>query len=354
MSKKRILTAALFAISAAAYAADAGAQERQPGRVRVETGTEARREVVVTRARTPQGPVAGSEVIIDGQGDNFVFISSEMSIDGKVVKGAPYTAQAVTESVQTLGDGNRIVRKNTANVYRDGEGRTRRDQTLGTIGPFAAQGDPPQTVFINDPVAGITYILDPRSRSARKLPRFEYKFEFGAKDKEQAELKMKEHAEMKLRTPGHGGELETQSFLFTMPAPPHGEGPLGPGPQVHFFSGSSKANANTEKLPAQMVEGVMAEGTRTTVTIPAGEIGNEQPIQIVSERWYSPELQTVVMTRHSDPRFGENTYKLTNITRAEPAATLFQVPGDYTVKDVGPLMRKMRGPGLPKKTPEVQ
>ncbi|HZB44711.1 MAG TPA: hypothetical protein VE360_05685, partial [Pyrinomonadaceae bacterium] len=312
---------------------------------------EARGDVIVTRARTPQGPVPGSEVFVEaapGQGDNFVFISSEMSIDGKVVKGAPYAAQAVTESVQTLGDGNRIVRKNTANVYRDSEGRTRRDQTLGTIGPFAAQGDPPQTVFINDPVAGITYILDPRSRSARKLPRFEYKVEFGAKDKEQAELKMKEHSELRLRTPGHGAEMETHGFFFRTP------GPGGPGPEVHFFGDSSKANANTEKLAAQMVEGVMAEGTRTTVTIPAGEIGNEQPIQIVSERWYSPELQTVVMTRHSDPRFGENTYKLTNITRTEPAPTLFQVPGDYTVREVGPLMRKMRGPGLPKKAPEVQ
>ena len=350
MSMKRILTAALFALSAAALAVDAGAQERQPRRVRVETedvvGTPGG-NVVVTRARTPQGPVAGSEVIIDGQGDNFVFISSEMSIDGKVVKGAPYTAQAVTESVQTLGDGNRIVRKNSANVYRDSEGRTRRDQTLGTIGPFAAQGDPPQTVFINDPVAGITYILDPRSRSARKLPRFEYKVEFSAKDKEQAELKMKEHSELRLRTPGHGAEMETHGFFFRTPAPD------GPGPEIRFFGDSSKANANTEKLAAQMVEGVMAEGTRTTVTIPAGEIGNEQPIQIVSERWYSPELQTVVMTRHSDPRFGENTYKLTNITRTEPAATLFQVPGDYTVR-VGPLMRKMRGPGLPKKPTEVQ
>jgi hypothetical protein len=343
---KSILTAAVFALSAAAFAADAGAQERQPGPVRVES--EVRDGVVITRARTPQGPVPGSEFIVDGAGDNFVFISSEMSIDGKVVKGAPYSAQSVTESVQTLSDGNRIVRKNTANVYRDSEGRTRRDQTLGTIGPFAAQGDPPQTVFINDPVAGVHYILDPRSRSARKLPRFDFKFEFGAKDKERAELKMKEHSELKLRTPGHGGELEVQRFAFRTP------GPGGPEPEIHFFGDSSKANANTEKLPAQLVEGVMAEGTRTTVTIPAGEIGNEQPIQIVSERWYSTELQTVVMTRHSDPRFGENTYKLTNITRTEPAATLFQVPGDYAVKEVGPLMRKMRGPVAPKKLTEAQ
>ena len=129
-------------------------------------------------------------------------------------------------------------------------------------------------------------------------------------------------------------------------APPAGEG-------VTFMRHSSKHEAKTEKLEARSFDGVTAEGTRTTVTIPAGEIGNEQPIQIVTERWYSPELQTVVMTRHSDPRFGENTYKLTNITRTEPAATLFQVPGDYAVKEGGPLVRKVRSLA-PKKPADAQ
>jgi hypothetical protein len=96
---------------------------------------------------------------------------------------------------------------------------------------------------------------------------------------------------------------------------------------------SSKHEAKTEKLEARSFDGVMAEGSRTTTTIPAGDIGNEMPIQIVDERWYSQELQVVVMTRHSDPRYGETSYRLTNITRTEPAATLFQVPSDYAVKD---------------------
>jgi len=107
-----------------------------------------------------------------------------------------------------------------------------------------------------------------------------------------------------------------------------------------------------DQLGKQIIEGVEAEGTRTTVTIPAGEIGNERPIEIVSERWYSPELQLVVMTRHSDPRFGETTYKLTNINRTEPAKTLFEVPADYTIKasmhigsSVGPL--RTRKPANP-------
>ena len=100
------------------------------------------------------------------------------------------------------------------------------------------------------------------------------------------------------------------------------------------------------RLGKQIIEGVEATGTRTTITIPVGEIGNERPIEIVSERWYSPELQLVVMTRHSDPRMGETTYKLTNINRAEPAKTLFEVPADYTIKSgmQAPLRRKMLSP----------
>src|SRR3989442_14565857 len=118
------------------------------------------RDVVFTRERSLQGP--------DGPpppGDTFVFVASEMNFDGKLVKGAPYSAEAVTESAQTLGDGNRIVNRSTASVYRDSEGRTRREQTLKAIGPFA--GEAPQTIFINDPVAGVNYTLDSRTHVAR-------------------------------------------------------------------------------------------------------------------------------------------------------------------------------------------
>jgi hypothetical protein len=99
-----------------------------------------------------------------------------------------------------------------------------------------------------------------------------------------------------------------------------------------FRTRSGSANEVKEDLGKQIIEGVEAEGSRTKVTIPAGEIGNERPIEIISERWYSPELQLVVMTRHSDPRSGETTYKLININRGEPAKTLFEVPADYTIK----------------------
>ena len=108
---------------------------------------------------------------------------------------------------------------------------------------------------------------------------------------------------------------------------------------TYVFRRSGPAdNEVKEELGKQIIEGVEADGTRTTVTIPAGEIGNERPIEIVSERWYSPELQMVIMTKHSDPRSGETTYRLTNISRTEPAKSLFEVPADYTLKADGPGM----------------
>jgi hypothetical protein len=283
---------------------------------------------------------------VETNGNTFVFVGSEMSFDGKVVKGAPYSAQAVTESVQTLADGNRIVRKTTAQVYRDSEGRTRRDQTLGIIGPYAAAGDPPQTYFINDPVAGVTYILDPATKVAHKMARIELREKIGqgAPDKAIIERKLSGGAA------AGAAKSETHTFTFTAPPAP----PDGPGaPKVEFFAYDNKTvDAKTEKLAPQNIEGVQAEGTRTTETIPAGQIGNEQPIQIVNETWYSPELQVTVMTRHSDPRFGETTYKLTNIVRGDPSPTLFQVPTDYTIKE-GPTFgirtdqHRVRQPNAP-------
>jgi hypothetical protein len=95
----------------------------------------------------------------------------------------------------------------------------------------------------------------------------------------------------------------------------------------------TKSDAKTESLGKQTIEGVEAEGTRSTLTIPAGTIGNELPIASTTERWYSSELQTVVMSKRSDPRFGDTVYRLTNIQRGEQPATLFDVPADYTIKD---------------------
>jgi hypothetical protein len=106
-----------------------------------------------------------------------------------------------------------------------------------------------------------------------------------------------------------------------------------------FYTAAARSGAETpvvESLGKQFMEGVEADGTRTTFTIPGGQIGNDLPIRIVSERWFSPELKVLVMSRQSDPRFGETTYRLTNIVRGEPSSSLFEVPSDFTVKEEMP------------------
>ena len=107
--------------------------------------------------------------------------------------------------------------------------------------------------------------------------------------------------------------------------------------------GANNPNVKTETLARQTIEGVPADGTRTTFTIPAGEMGNELPIQVVTERWYSPDLQTFVLTKHSDPRTGDTVTRLTNINRSEPSHTLFEVPADYKVTE-NTRQRPMGGP----------
>jgi hypothetical protein len=305
--------------------------------------------IVIKQERIMQGPEGGPPPPPDA---NMVFFATE-SFGGKTVKNAPYSAEAVTETIQTLGDGNRIVNRISSMLYRDSEGRTRREQSLKGLGIFATgSGEEPfKTIFINDPVAGVTYALDSRSHTAHKSVPFT--FEFSGKKGEQFEFKVAP------------GATTTNSVIVTTPLagvagtraphPPVDQFTLrteaGIGETFLFRTKTGNANEVKEQLGKQMIEGVEAEGTRTTVTIAAGEIGNERPIEIVSERWYSPELQLVVMTRNSDPRTGETTYKLTNINRSEPAKSLFEVPSDYTIKEgpgigprIAPLPRKKANP----------
>ena len=202
---------------------------------------------------------------------------------GQIVKGAPYTADGSTEVTQSLPDGNKIHQLSSEKVYRDSEGRTRRETSLTALGSTAS-ANAPQLAFIDDPVAGVSFALDLTNRTATKMP-------------------------------------------FRQPPP--GNRPPPPGP----FSRRSVENLNikAESLGRQVLAGVPADGTRTTETIPAGQIGNTLPIQIVSERWYSPDLQIVVMQRRSDPRSGETVFQLSNIVRGEPSPALFAPSADFQV-----------------------
>src|SRR5262245_48040586 len=118
------------------------------------------------------------------------FISHEFNFDGKVVKDAPYSADAVTETIQTLGDGNRIVRNSSSKIYRDSAGRTRREQAMKVVGPWAVSGDAPVMITINDPVSGVHYNLNSSAKIAHKmtLPRM---FSHDDAAKARAELKAK-------------------------------------------------------------------------------------------------------------------------------------------------------------------
>ena len=103
-----------------------------------------------------------------------------------------------------------------------------------------------------------------------------------------------------------------------------------------------EGNVSREDLGERVVEGVTAPGTRTTIVLQTGTVGNEQPIAILSEQWFSPDLQVLVSIRHSDPRGGETTFRLTNIVRAEPDRSLFEVPADYTIKETGIRRRSFK------------
>ena len=242
-------------------------------------------------------------------------------LEGKVVKGAPYSAESVSESLQVLPDGNRIVRRETGRIYRDAEGRTRREQDVepGRVGHVA----------ITDPVANASYSLDPEAKIAWKTPAgiavvISEKAALASADPAEVELRRKVEAELKARQLQY--EKQSQAAIA--------------GGVAHKTV-EPKWEGKVEKLEARQIEGVMAEGTRITRTIPAGAIGNEQPIVTVTEEWRSPELQVLVLTRTTDPRTGESTYKLLSVNRSEPNPSWFEAPADYTVKESG--VRKAAG-----------
>jgi hypothetical protein len=230
------------------------------------------------------------------------------------VQGAPYSATISNESVQTLADGNRIVQNNTGTTARDSQGRTRQDAMLPTIGNLSA-ANAPHLVFILDPVAQVSYTLNLTDKTAQKVGMVS-----GSGNV----------------TAGAGGPGGPARVFFSQQIP-DGPLPVPPPPaSVTVFRDKvlgpdEQGQTSTEDLGTQTMEGLLVTGVRTTRTIPAGEIGNEKPISIVTEVWTSPDLKTIVYSKRSDPRMGEQTFKLTNIVRGEPDASLFTVPSDFKI-----------------------
>jgi hypothetical protein len=253
------------------------------------------------RAQEPAPPPPGPDVLAGGPvGPRMEFLGFGDMHPGKVVTGAPYSAVAVTETKQTLSDGNVIDRKIQSNIYRDSQGRTRREVTFTGVGALAASGQPRTMITIHDPVTSTSYILHGDTKVAEQLSTPPRRKNSGENMEERFEARL----------------------------------------QKEIADGTVKK----EDLGTQVINGVSAQGTRYTRVIPAGQIGNTNPITVVNEQWYSPDLQAMVKIVRNDPRFGQVTYTLTNVQRSEPAASLFTVPSDYSVKQA---VRARRGPGGP-------
>ncbi len=223
---------------------------------------------------------------IRAEGMTRVFGMAKFGVVGPAVKGAPYTADGITETTQTLGDGTHINRQETYTIYRDGEGRIRRES-----------GD---QVWITDPVANTTFILNTKEQSARKLGLSNTVVYDKAPPGTPAAMAVKMKAEAQAKALN---------------------GPLAkPAPEKH------------EDLGRQVMEGVQVEGSRTSETIPLGQMGNDRPLQMSHERWESPDLHVTILSKHTDPLSGDRVERLTNVRRGEPDPALFQIPAGYSVE----------------------
>jgi hypothetical protein len=306
-----LLSAALgLALLGQAEKAMAAGQQEQLDSVQLEKHAAEMATVVQLDNRVEDGQSAQQKVTLD-----------LVAADAQVVKGKPYSAETSTETVQTLTDGNRIVHRTVSKFYRDSEGRTRHEQTFGNVDP-----DHPSPhevkVFVDDPVSGTAYVLDPGSKTAEKVVRTR-KFldertsdDSGAqfifktvKDGEVAELGAPERTMIKIRDE-HSGNPD--AMVLQIP--------------------DEKREEVKEDLGTKNIEGVDCTGTRRTITIPAGEVGNEKPISIMTETWFAPAIGAVVQSSTDDPRYGKTTYQLTNVQLGEPAQSLFEPPADFKVE----------------------
>jgi hypothetical protein len=307
----------------------------------------------------------------------------------ETVKGAPYSGVGTTEVVTTLADGNRITRTNTMHYFRDSSGRMRTEYQLAAIGPFVPE-ESQSIVTITDPVASKRYVLHP---SIKRADVFDLAAERGASVGATGKAILVGGVSTNIGAapapgfaPATGLGLNPSSapakgFRVLQPRAARGGAPsmMAPGfapttntPEAGALRGGGNAPATaaapaTPGAPAgdvffvtagpamagcaagpnvkpapqavsigeRRIEGLKVTGSRLEFTIGAGEVGNEQPITVRTDQWFSPDLGVVVSSTHNDPMIGETTYRLEQINRTEPDAALFAVPGDYTKTSIG-------------------
>jgi hypothetical protein len=236
-----------------------------------------------------------------------------------VITGASYSGEQVAESVQILADGTRITRKlpgQNQKMYRDFAGRTRTERPMFPGPPTAVPNPVRDAVVaeIYDPIAGFRYTLDSINHVAHR-----------------------QKVQPFVQPAGTNSKAPSVSPALSAPVQASNAGPPQSG------DGRLRPTISTESVGTQLINGVQAEGRRTIETIPAEAQGNDRPITIVSETWFSPELKITVLTKRSDPRSGDTTVQILNLSRAEPDPFLFTVPADYSVVDeTGPFTIKVQ------------
>ncbi len=242
------------------------------------------------------------------------------AVEMRTTTDRPYSAEQVNESLQMLPDGNKIHRASVTKVYRDSAGRTRREMLNddGTV----------RSISISDPVGKVSYTLDPKTKIAIKGAGGGGRAIAGGVSVQGAPI---------AAAGGGGGGTATATATGRGTAAVTTSGSTAGLVSIARVEGGSIAvggrGGTREALDPQTIEGLSATGSRTTTIIPAGEIGNAQELKIISEQWFSEELQVLVMTKHNDPRSGETLYRLRSVLRAEPDPTLFMVPADYTLQE---------------------
>lgn len=340
MNSKKILLAAL---AGAAFTA-AHAEDGNP---------DARAARSEARAMLRQGEMAQARAQAQAQAmvAGMRFAGPLMRMRAEPVKNAPFSAEVLSEQQQHLADGNQIAHQSSSMSYRDSAGRTRQEVRDG-------KGEV-RSVTIHDARSGITYLLKPRERSATRI---------GAGQADARAAGEAAHAAARarveqMRKGGTAGAAEGgpggEEIILTRVQRANGEAGRHIRENVRIHAGGDGAAAQhigplianafgdvkwssrgvSKDLGTREFEGVKAEGRLRSYEIPAGAVGNRNPITVSDETWFAPALQVTVYAKHSDPRSGERVYRLTGIRRDEPAASLFSVPADYSVKDVPARMR---------------
>lgn len=311
----------------------------------IDQGSDGERRIVIRQGTVtlPPGQQAAQRA-----GDSASLAASMLRISGAgIVKNAPYSAEAVSESMQRLADGNQIVNTSRSMQYRDGAGRTR-TEVHGDDGEV-------RTITISDPVEGARWILNPQRKSATRL---DMTSELARAEADAARAaatqarRAADQARERIDQLRREGKLPEGTHIIVkdvqrgaqptevrvrvaepMPAARAMSAQIAPLIIGAVNDGKWSAKAVTRELGGRDFSGLRAEGNQRSYTIPAGEIGNRAPIEVSSETWYSPELQVTVYHKRSDPRSGDVVYRLDKLKRGEPPAALFSVPSDYTVRD---------------------